>query len=199
MRQSNRSLQTIHPMLVLVALGFAAVAPAVAIGNINDSPIYSGPQDIEFAQSILAQDGYLSRGDYSPGRRGRATREAIRDFQMHHTLRRTGGLDFETMAMLTSHGEGMVTVASRSVPTPLATSSGPGDDVQADPTPSPAADRVAESRPPAHPAPEAAPQIAALDDLPEMPETAGPVPLLAFSGLLLSGLGVMLLFARRGV
>ena len=121
MRRSNRSLQPIHPMLVLGALVLAAAAPAVAFGNINDSPIYSGPQDIEFAQSILAEDGYLSRGDYSPGRRGRATREAIRDFQTYHTLRRTGGLDFETMAMLTSHGEGMVTVASLGVPAPVVT------------------------------------------------------------------------------
>ncbi len=188
MRQSNRSLQTIHPMLVLVALGFAAVAPAVAIGNINDSLIYSGRQDIEFAQSILAQDGYLSRGDYSPGRRGRATREAIRDFQAHHTLRRTGGLDFETMAMLTSHGEGMVTVASQSVPTPIVAA-----------VPVREAAPPAAPAPPAPPAPEAVTQIAAVETLPEMPETAGPIPLLAFSGLLLSGLGFMLLLARRGV
>ena len=95
-----------------------------------------------------------------------------------HSLCRSGRLDFDTMAMLSSHEPAVVSMA-RSAPASPAPPAAP------EPPPTAAA-----------PPPPAPVMVAAMDDDMEMPATASPLPLLALSGGLLVGLGLLIMLRR---
>jgi len=177
------------PLIFIASLFVWIAASPLSASQPGDKLIYTSEEDIEFAQSILDHEGYLERGDYTVGRRDGATSNAIADFQRRHNLNGSGRLDFDTMAMLTSHEPAAVAMA-RTVP-PV-------------PPPPPAAAPRAAAAPPPPPAVEAPPEppapvvVAAMDDDLEMPATAGPVPLLALSGGLLAGLGLLITMRRSG-
>ncbi len=171
-------------MLISVALLFVWIAATPLLASRpGEGMIYTSEEDIEFAQSILDGEGYLERGDYSIGRRDRATKSAIADFQRMHSLCRSGRLDFDTMAMLSSHEPAVVSMA-RSAPASPA------------PPAAPEPQTTASAPPPPEPPPPAPVMVAAMDDDVEMPATASPLPLLALSGGLLVGLGLLIMLRR---
>ena len=182
---------------VLAAAPLLAIGDFIGSGGSGGSGIYTTPNDIGFAQSILESEKYLSHGDYSHGRRGRATRAAIRSFQGDHTLHPTGWIDFETMALLTSHGSGdrLVRRAERietATPSPVVVAAArpaPPPPVSSPPS----AQEKAESSPASAPPP---PRGEA--DLNRMPETAGAVPLMVLTGGILVAVGLLLIL-KRGV
>lgn len=146
--------------------------------------LYSSHDDVAFAQAILAGEGYLERGDYRVGSSDRATTRAIADFQQSHHLNSHGRLDFDTMAMLSSHEPAPAAMARSVAPPP-------------EPPPAPEPQAAAAPPPPARePAPPAPVVVAAVEDDLVMPETASAVPLLALGGGLLIGLGLLLLVRR---
>jgi hypothetical protein len=174
-------------MLISVTLLLVSItATPLLASRPGEGTIYTSEKDIEFAQSILDGAGYLERGDYTVGRRDRATKSALADFQRMHSLRSSGWLDFDTMAMLSSHEPAPVSMARSAPPTP-----------EPPPAPEP---QAAAAPPPPPPAPEPPPPapvvVAAMDDDMEMPATASPLPLLALSGGLLVGLGLLIMLKR---
>jgi len=58
------------------------------------------PQEIQTAQAILVQHGELAPGSFRPGILDDPTADALCAFQCCHGLRKTGLLDYETMALL---------------------------------------------------------------------------------------------------
>jgi len=167
---------------VTLLLVWIAATPLLA-SRPGEGTIYTSEEDIEFAQSILDGEGYLERGDYTVGRRDRATKAALAEFQRRHSLRSSSRLDFDTMAMLSSHEPAPVAMARNVPPTP---------------EPPPAPEPQAAAAPPPPPAPEPPPPVvvAVVDDDIEMPTTASPLPLLALSGSLLVGLGLLIMLRR---
>ncbi len=175
-------------MSVALLLVWIAATPLLA-SRPGEGMIYTSEEEIKFAQSILDGAGYLDRGDYAVGRRDRATKIAIADFQRMHSLCRCGRLDFDTMAMLSSHQPAAVSLA-RNAPTSPAPPPPPAPELQA----------TAAAAPPPPVAPEPPPPapavVAAMEDDMEMPATASPLPLLALSGGLLVGLGLLIMLRR---
>jgi outer membrane protein OmpA-like peptidoglycan-associated protein len=100
-----------RPRLVSIVLGTAlgAVAAVALAGlaaadvDVVPSVVYTSPQDIEWAQAILVQAGYLASGSFRQGEVDPATAKALRDFQFVHGLRQTAVLDYETASQLPSH------------------------------------------------------------------------------------------------
>jgi hypothetical protein len=173
-------------MLMSVALLFVWIAATPLLASRpGEGTIYTSEEDIEFAQSILDGAGYLEHGDYTVGRRDRATKSAIADFQRMHSLCRSGRIDFDTMAMLSSHEPAAVSMA-RSAPASPAPP----------PAPEPQTTAAAPPPPPPEPPPPAPAVVAAMDDDMEMPATASPLPLLALSGGLLVGVGLLIMLRR---
>jgi outer membrane protein OmpA-like peptidoglycan-associated protein len=93
----------------LPALGCAALiglfisTPASMMRDGEFGFVYSTPQSIGEAQSILVKAGYLNASSYRQGELDKATVSALLDFQRVHSLRRTGVVDWETMSMLPAH------------------------------------------------------------------------------------------------
>jgi hypothetical protein len=182
-------------VLLLIVLStplvWFAATPALAAGP-GAGISYNSETDLAFAQSILDAEGYLQQGDYTAGRRDRATTDAIADFQRAHSLPTDGRLDFDTMAMLLSHEPPVVQTASVA---------------QRQAAPSPRKQARAASQPPEQPVRAASPPSTTPAAAEEpaghgvaMPETASPVPLLALLGgiLIAGGVGIMLGRPARG-
>jgi outer membrane protein OmpA-like peptidoglycan-associated protein len=81
----------------------AAATPLPADSAFDIGGVYTSPKEIAKAQAILVQTGDLSRGSFRDGMLDHSTAEALRAFQGRHGLRETGVVDYETMALLTSH------------------------------------------------------------------------------------------------
>jgi len=86
-----------------VMAGMALAAPAVDGPSLYTDGVYTSPPEIQKAQAILVQDGELAPGSFRPGILDDPTADALRAFQCLHGLLKTGLLDYETMALLTSH------------------------------------------------------------------------------------------------
>jgi hypothetical protein len=174
-------------MLIFVAtLLVWMVATPLLASRPGEGMNYTSKENIEYAQSILDSEGYLERGDYTIGSRDRATQSAIADFQRRHRLNSSGRLDFDTMAMLSSHEPAPVSMA-QTAPAPPQPPPAPAPQAAAPPPPPP----VAPEPPPPDPV-----VVAAVDEEMAMPATAGPLPLLVFSGSLLAGLGLLIMLRR---
>ena len=90
-------------LLVAVTLtGSIRAAGTITLDNRSDA-MQTSSKAIEDAQRILEQNQYLEPGSYRRGEMDRTTLSAIAHFQVAHTLRQTGALDFETAALLWSH------------------------------------------------------------------------------------------------
>jgi len=89
--------------LLIAFFCLMAVAPFAAY---SADGVYTSSEYVGKAQGILVQDGELRAGSFQAGVLDEPTTEALRAFQVHHSLRCTGVLDQETMALLTSHGLG---------------------------------------------------------------------------------------------
>ena len=90
-----------HLLLVLCVMAAMALAgPMAALGAEGD---YSSRQEIGRVQAVLVQEGDLESGSFEVGALDGPTATALRAFQSRHGLRRTGTVDTETVALLTSH------------------------------------------------------------------------------------------------
>ena len=90
---------TVMGLMAVMALA----APAAAGPSFDSDRVYTSPQEIKQAQAILVQDGELAPGSFRPGILDHPTAHALCAFQCQHGLLKTGLLDYETMALLTSH------------------------------------------------------------------------------------------------
>ena len=166
----------------------------------EDSHVFNNSADTLQAQEVLVREGYLSQGAFTPGILDGHTQRALSQYQSAHSLNDRGLLDDETYQSLTSHhleypwgGEG----EALSEPSTVETASTPKPEVAEAPrvpNPTPAPAEVKEA-----PAQESAtPETAAQEPSEEkpsrsMPATGSSLPLLALSGLVLTGIGVLLL------
>ena len=95
--------------VILPALGCAALiglnvsTPGSMMRDGEVGFVYSTPQSIGEAQSMLVQAGYLKASSYRQGELDQETVSALLDFQRVHSLRRTGVVDWETMSLLPAH------------------------------------------------------------------------------------------------
>src|SRR5437773_4793048 len=69
----------------------------------EDSGVFRNSGDISRAQAILESEGYLASGSYTPGQMDQSTRQAVSEYQSHHSLNDAGILDDDTYEMLLSH------------------------------------------------------------------------------------------------
>ena len=122
MTQLRFSRWCLISILSLMA-GMALASPARSA--FDDYGVYTSPREIEKAQAILVQDGELAPGSFQKGVLDEPTARALREFQDVHRLRRTGLVDYETMALLTSHfvagdrdGDGITDALDRCPDTP---------------------------------------------------------------------------------
>ncbi len=90
-------------MLVAVALTGSIQAAGTGTLDTNRDATYASVKAIEDAQRILQQNRYLAPGSYHKGELDNTTISAITRFQGAHDQRQTGGLNFETTALLWSH------------------------------------------------------------------------------------------------
>jgi outer membrane protein OmpA-like peptidoglycan-associated protein len=65
---------------------------------------YYSQDEMTTTQGTLVRCGYLAPGNYHEGQYDPSTRRAVRIFQSNHGLSPTGEIDYETMALLSSHG-----------------------------------------------------------------------------------------------
>jgi outer membrane protein OmpA-like peptidoglycan-associated protein len=98
-----RFFRLLSVTVVGLMAGIALAAPAAAGHLFDTDGVYTSPQEIKQAQAILVQDGELAPGSFQPGVLDQPTVKALREFQCMHRLGKTGVLDYETMALLTSH------------------------------------------------------------------------------------------------
>ncbi len=100
-------------LLVSVVLAGPILAAGLGYLDARSEAMYTSPKAIMEAQAILQQNHYLAPGSYRKGELDRTTVGAITEFQRVHTVRKTGVLNFDTMTLLWSHGNGQqVAVAS---------------------------------------------------------------------------------------
>src|SRR5687767_3555638 len=115
-RSRRVSLIASHPEVThmsrtksVMKIVMAFLAPVALLGSIQagSRPLdtrsdvkYPSPTAIEDAQTILEQNQYLAPGSYRTGELDQTTISAIASFQDAHTLRPTGGLNFDTTALL---------------------------------------------------------------------------------------------------
>jgi len=92
-------------MALLVSVVLAWPIQAAAMGSLDarSGVMYTSPEAIEEAQTILEQNDYLAPGSYHRGELDPTTSGAITEFQSAHTVRKTGVLNFDTMVLLWSH------------------------------------------------------------------------------------------------
>lgn len=69
----------------------------------RSGPIYSSPESIAYVQDVLVKTGDLEANGFKRGEQDAATLRATRQFQRRHFLRPSGRIDFDTMALLSSH------------------------------------------------------------------------------------------------
>ncbi|HEU5179615.1 MAG TPA: OmpA family protein [Candidatus Polarisedimenticolia bacterium] len=94
------SLLTVIGLMAIMTFAVSISAPsAAATGD------YASRKMIGKAQAILVQEGDLAEGAFEVGVLDDSTSSALRTFQSRHNMRRTGVLDDETLALLTSHFE----------------------------------------------------------------------------------------------
>jgi outer membrane protein OmpA-like peptidoglycan-associated protein len=98
-----RFLRLLPATVLGLIAGMALAAPGTAGRSFNTDGVYTSPPEIQKAQAILVQDGELAPGSFRPGILDEPTADALRVFQCMHRLPATGLLDYETMALLTSH------------------------------------------------------------------------------------------------
>ena len=94
------------PRLLLMVLGIMAamaLAAPIAARAASEPGGYGSRKQIGQAQAILVQEGDLAPGSFEVGVLDNETSTALRAFQSRHGMRRTGVLDDETLALLTSH------------------------------------------------------------------------------------------------
>lgn len=104
---TNGRLRVLLPALGCAALiGLIVPTPASMSRDGEFDFVYSTPQSIGEAQSILVQAGYLNASSYRQGELDKPTVAAILDFQRVHSLRQTGVVDWETMSQLPAHAHG---------------------------------------------------------------------------------------------
>jgi len=120
-----RFFRPLPTALVCLMAGMTLAAPTAAGRAFDTDGVYTSPKEIEKAQAILVQDGELSPGSFQPGTLDESTAAALREFQCMHRIRKTGVLDYETMALLTSHfvegdadGDGVTDALDRCPDTP---------------------------------------------------------------------------------
>ena len=166
-------------LLLLPLLG----APAFAMLGDDYGPPFTSAGDIQTAQTILRGEHYLAAGRSEPGRMDQGTIDAVRAFQRAHAIPDGGRLDPDTFAQLTSHGSAaLVARATDAAATRASRSRGTGATSQA-------ANRGRDAA--------AGSRDQGRSGLRSMPETAGPVPLLAVVGAVLTGGGLLLVRRRR--
>ncbi len=98
-RHSQRFLLVVFSLMAAMALA----APIAARSAFDTGGVYTSREEIREAQATLVQDGELAPGSFQVGVLDDPTVEALRSFQSRHGLRKTGLIDYETMAQLTSH------------------------------------------------------------------------------------------------
>ena len=95
------------PRLLLLVLSIMAAmalaAPMAARPALGADGDYASRQEIGWVQAVLVQEGDLTPDSFQVGELDNSTATALRAFQGRHGLRRTGDLDSETVALLTSH------------------------------------------------------------------------------------------------
>lgn len=101
--KNNRFAALLFIMVLANVAVVAMAAPTAGSLDVEPSLVYSAPADIEEAQAILAQIGYLAGGSYKRGELDQPTANALRSFQRAHGLRQTGVLDYDTNAELPRH------------------------------------------------------------------------------------------------
>jgi peptidoglycan hydrolase-like protein with peptidoglycan-binding domain len=93
--------------VVLIATGLAlplrVTMPQAGERDRFPGFVYTSPEAIKDAQSVLRSLKYLEKAGYKEGEWDAKTQEAARDFQRDHFLRPDGRLDRDTMALLMSH------------------------------------------------------------------------------------------------
>jgi hypothetical protein len=194
MNRTWRLITAAAVIVVSLTLGSATL-------RAENSGVFRNSTDISRAQSILVDEGYLRKDGYTPGQLDQTTREAISEFQTHHTLNNVGILDDDTYQLLLSHEfsypwseeTARVELAPAEPVAPVAAVAPPAQVqvAEAAPVPEPTPAPEVQEAPPA-PEPVAAPEEPART----MPATASHLPLLALSGLGLLGLGVLVLIRR---
>jgi LPXTG-motif cell wall-anchored protein len=185
--------------LLAVGLVLAFLVSALSLGGPGDTdgPRFDTNDDIAFAQKILVSENLLRSGGFARGQMDGETFQAVLAFQRDHTIKPTGFLDFETMAMLSSHEQSPRRARLEPAPGPIRVAENvePLQKVET-PAPEPAPAPVTEPAAAAPPAPPA-PVVRT------MPKTSSPIPLLAGLGVLLVAGGALLLRranqARTGV
>jgi outer membrane protein OmpA-like peptidoglycan-associated protein len=100
--------QNRHSTWLLIAvfslMASMALTTPVATGSAFETEgVYHSSKEIARAQAILVQEGDLTRESFRVGVLDNPTVEALRAFQGRHGLRETGVVDYETMALMTSH------------------------------------------------------------------------------------------------
>lgn len=99
----NSPGMTIGLLVLTLLVGSVPIAERAATCRPRNGPtrfVYSLPKNILGAQLALQKLGHLQPGGYLPGEYDPPTREALRDFQRGHSLRRNGWLDRDTIGML---------------------------------------------------------------------------------------------------
>jgi len=190
MNRTWRLITAVAVIVVSLTLGSAML-------RAEDSGVFRNSSDISRAQSILVDEGYLRKDGYTPGQLDQATRQAISEFQDHHTLNNVGILDDDTYQSLLSHEFSYPWSEEKAARVELA----PAEPVAVAP---PAPVQVAEAAPVPVPvpapevqeAPAPAPVAAPEEPVRTMPATASHLPLLALTGLGLLGLGVLVIIRR---
>ncbi len=106
-------------MAILVSVALMGSIQASGTGSLNtcSDATYNSPKAIQDAQTILEQNQYLAPGSYHTGELDQTTIGAIVHFQSVHTLRKTGGLNFDTTALLWSHAMAPQTAVAAAVVT----------------------------------------------------------------------------------
>ncbi len=93
---------------LLAVVGLTAtmiLAVSIAAPSAAATGDYQSRKEVGRAQAILVQEGDLAAGAFEVGVLDDSTSSALRTFQSRHNMRRTGVLDDETLALLTSHFE----------------------------------------------------------------------------------------------
>jgi hypothetical protein len=189
----NSKATTLKLALVL-CITVALAGPTLAGLNFPGTrgvDLYTTPEAVTDAQDILVKLHYLRPDSYTTGVRDFATTRAIVAFQDDHAVDGTGKLDFDTMALLMSHGPGGHAMAKAPAKTEtIARATVPAEEPKAPVVEAPPAPVVTPA-----PAPQPPPPAPAVMER-TMPETDAPIAFIAGSGVLLLVAGLWLCVKR---
>ncbi len=196
MTSKSNALKLVLVLFITVALAGPTLASLVGPGS-RGVEVYTTPDAVAEAQGMLVNLHYLAPDSYTRGVRDAATTSAIVGFQNDHAVDNNGKLDFDTMALLTTHGPGGHAMAKAPAKTEtIAKAIVPVEEPKAPVVETPPAP-VETPAPVVAPAPAPRPTPPAqIADNRMMPETDAPIGFIAGSGALLLIAG-LLLFVRR--